>query len=68
MMTIPSELMDFTHIANATCTECVQRVKPGAPPARRRCSVTPEPRGQAKRIMGLGLDVMHMHLVAHKAR
>ena len=31
-MTIPSELMDFTHIANATCTECVQRVKPGAPP------------------------------------
>jgi hypothetical protein len=46
MMTIPSELIDFTHIANATCTACVQQVKPGTHPAPAEAvPVTPVSRG-----------------------
>jgi hypothetical protein len=34
MMTIPLEMMDFIYIANAICTVCVQKAKPGASAGR----------------------------------
>jgi hypothetical protein len=62
MMTIPPELIDFIHIANMTCTACVQKVKYGA-----RLDQTAL-WGLVERIMGLGLDVVHVHLVAPESR
>jgi hypothetical protein len=84
-MTIPSELIDFTHIANVTCTACVQQVKPGThlAPAEEACTIVAGPDtttlraelpdqaalwGLVERIMGLGLQVVHLHLVAPESR
>jgi hypothetical protein len=74
MMTIPPELMDFTYIANVTCTACVQQVKPGTIAGPETTTLRAELPDQdalwglVERIMGLGLEVVHLRLVAPESR
>jgi hypothetical protein len=52
MMTIPPEMIDFIHIANATCTTYVQKVKPDDRPvvwSSGALAATPRPGAKMRR-------------------